>query len=165
MSIKYNAEEIYEIGIQIERNGRAFYAAAAEKAADKDIRKLLGDLAEWENAHVELFSQLKKQLPPGLQNDPGLDPDQQKVLYLRAAADSHIFTRHADPEALARTCEGPVDVLQIALEFEKDSVVLYTAMKDLVPESLGKETIDRLIHEEISHIAVIHVWMERLGEQ
>ena len=74
-----------------------------------------------------------------------------------------MFTRHADPEALAISCEGPVDVLQIALEFEKDSVVLYTAMKNLVPEKLGRGTIDRLVQEELSHIAMIHDWMERLS--
>jgi hypothetical protein len=36
-------------------------------------------------------------------------------------------------------------------------------MKDLVPEALGKDTIDKLIQEEITHISMIHDWMERLG--
>ena len=112
-----------------------------------------------------IFSQLKKQLPSNLRDDPGLHLDQQKVLYLKAAADSHVFTRHTNPEELLKTCEGPLDVLEIALGFEKDSVVLYTAMKDLVPKSLGRETIDRLIQEEISHIAMIHDWMERLSRK
>ena len=49
------------------------------------------------------------------------------------------------------------------MDFEKDSVVLYTAMKDLVPENLGKETIDKLIKEEMSHISLIQDWMERLS--
>ena len=163
MPDKYNAEEIYEIGIQIEKNGKAFYRAAAEKATNKDVKRLLGDLAQWENAHVELFTELKKQLPSDLRDDPSLDLDQQKVLYLRAAADSHVFTGQANPEELVKTCEGPLDVLRIALGFEKDSVVLYTAMKDLVPERLGKETIEKLIQEEISHIAMIHDWMEKLS--
>ena len=166
MSITYNAEEIYDMGIQIERNGQTFYQAAAESAAEKDVKELLTDLAHWEKAHIDLFKELKKQIPSDVQTDPGLDLDQQQLLYLKAAADTHVFTKNADPVALAKTCKGPIDVLEIALNFEKDSVVLYTAMKDLVPESLGKETIDKLIQEEISHISMIHEWMERLsGEQ
>jgi rubrerythrin len=162
MSVIYNADEIYEMGIQIEKNGQAFYEAAAEAAADSETRKLLSDLARWEETHVALFSDLKKKLPGDLQEDPRLDLDQQKAIYLKAAADSHIFTKHRDPKALAKTCKGPLDVLNIAMDFEKDSVVLYTAMKDLVPENLGKETIDKLIKEEMGHIALIQNWMQRL---
>ncbi|MBW1895446.1 MAG: ferritin family protein [Deltaproteobacteria bacterium] len=163
MSITYNAEEIYDIGIQIETNGWAFYQAAAESAEEEDVKKLLTDLAHWEKAHIDLFKELKKQIPSDLQTDPSLDLDQQQLLYLKAAADTHIFTKNADPVALAKTCKGPMDVLRVAMDFEKDSVVLYAAMKDLVPESLGKDNIDKLIQEEISHISMIHDWMERLG--
>jgi rubrerythrin len=165
MSVTYNAEEIYDMGIQIERNGKAFYQAAAEWATDGEVKKLLNDLAQWENAHIGLFKELKKKIPTDLQTDPIFDLDQQQLLYLKAAADTHVFTREADPEALAGTCKTPMEVLKIALVFEKDSVVLYTAMKDLVPESLGKDDIDRLIQEEIGHISMIHEWMERFGRE
>jgi rubrerythrin len=45
--------------------------------------------------------------------------------------------------------------LDLAVAFEKDSVVFYTTMKKLVPEHLGKGQIDTLIHEEISHIFIL----------
>jgi rubrerythrin len=45
--------------------------------------------------------------------------------------------------------------LDLAVNFEKDSVVFYTTMKKLVPENLGKGEIDALIDEEISHIFIL----------
>jgi len=41
------------------------------------------------------------------------------------------------------------------LVLKKDSVVLYAAMKKLVPEHFGKPEIDTLIDEEISHIFIL----------
>ncbi len=48
-----------------------------------------------------------------------------------------------------------VEILKAALTAEKDSIVFYLGMKDLVPESLGKNKIDDIIKEEMSHIKII----------
>ncbi len=42
------------------------------------------------------------------------------------------------------------DLLELALSFEKDSVVFYVGVKDLVPPEVGKEQVDEIIKEEMS---------------
>ena len=39
------ADEVFGIGVEIEKNGYAFYSAAAAAAAGMEIKKLLLDLA------------------------------------------------------------------------------------------------------------------------
>jgi rubrerythrin len=76
-------------------------------------------------------------------------------MYLKAAADSHIFVANKEISALLANAKSPLDILHMALSFEKDSVVLYTTMKNMVPEHLGKKDLEKIIDEEIVHISFI----------
>ena len=62
MGIDFNADEVFEIAEQIERNGVKFYKSAAEKIQDEDKKKLLNDLAEMEVEHEQTFKALRSQL-------------------------------------------------------------------------------------------------------
>ena len=44
MSITFNADEIFEIAEQIERNGARFYREAAGNASDADVKNMLQEL-------------------------------------------------------------------------------------------------------------------------
>jgi rubrerythrin len=160
----YNAEEVYRIGIEIEKNGRQFYQAAAEATSDPDIAALMRELAAWEDRHVALFTELAAGLPDGAGSGDALDPDGDVQRYLKAAADSHVFLQKGlDVAELARGCTGPEDVLKLALRFEKDSVVLYSTMQQLVPKDLGQETISSLALEEMQHVSIIQEKLAVLG--
>ncbi|MBT7259953.1 MAG: rubrerythrin, partial [Desulfobacula sp.] len=42
-----------------------------------------------------------------------------------------------------------------AIQAEKDSIIFYLGMKEIVPEKSGKAKIDDIIKEEMSHIRII----------
>ncbi len=155
MSIHFNAESIFEIGIQIEKNGKAFYQAAAKTTSNKTVSTLFAELAEWEDQHIKLFQTMQSELPEELKQDNVFDPDQEMYTYLQAAADSHVFIQSDNVAQLIAECTSPAKALSFALEFEKDSVVYYTIIKKVVPEYLGKEKIDLIIDEELKHIAIL----------
>ncbi|MFC1585146.1 hypothetical protein ACFL5V_06350 [Fibrobacterota bacterium] len=155
MKMNFSAEEIFQIGIEIEKNGKHFYESAANVEQDEDMKKLFAELSSWESGHVEIFEDLKKGLQDQKQDDMTNDIEDQYYRYLKAMADDHVFIINNDVLDLITTCEDSVDVLKMALRFEKDSVVLYAAMKKVVPEHLGRDMIDNLINEEISHVAMI----------
>jgi len=155
MSEVYNASEIYAIGIEIEKNGRAFYLACAQTSDDRQVKKLCEELAGWEGQHVALFEALKASLPVDADLQAIFDPEEEYVLYLKAVADSHIFLINRDASELVRKAAIPKDLLRMALTFEKDSIVLYTAMLKMVPDALGKNDITQIIDEEIRHVTII----------
>ena len=163
MSIYFNANEIFQIGVQIETNGKLFYETAAKQAQGEAAKKLFQELALWENQHIDLFEKLKLQLPESAKKENLFDPDSELQMYIRATADSHVFVKSKDISALVSTLKTPQEVLDVAVTFEKDSVVFYSTMKKAVPESFGKDQIDALINEEIKHIAMLTREKEKLG--
>jgi rubrerythrin len=154
MSQLLNADEVFSIGVEIEKNGIAFYSAAAQKASQPAARKLFEELAKWEQRHVEIFENLRK----GLKVDKGddvYDPENELGLYLKGAADNHVFVSGMTGAAAAAKCKTPREVLDTALQFEKDSVVYYTAMARMFHGSKGGKGIDKLIDEELKHISML----------
>ncbi|MCX8118789.1 MAG: ferritin family protein [Desulfobacterota bacterium] len=156
MSIFFNADEIFQIGIRIETNGRAFYAAVAQGSFDPALKGLFEELSKWESEHIELFERLRQALPEAARRGGAFDPGQELALYLQATADTHVFVKNRDVSDLASRCRTPLEALGLAITFEKDSVVFYTTMKQVVPEGFGREQIDRLIDEELRHISLLH---------
>jgi rubrerythrin len=155
MAIGMTAEEVYEMALEIERNGARFYRGAAEKIEEPDVRALLLKLAAMEDGHEAQFAQLKKKLgedaAPGFMFDPG----EEAEMYLRAAADTHVFVAGNASDLLANANTAK-EVLLAALVFEKDTVVFFTSIAQRVSEGQGKADITRLVNEELSHIVMLY---------
>jgi rubrerythrin len=154
----FNAAEIFEIAIEIERRGRAFYLSASEAFDDPGIRSLLKGLAEMEKEHEEVFVSLKEHCIPDEGYASGYDPDKVAASYLRAMTSGEVFNRGL---AFAGT-ESLEDVLKKGIEAEKDSIIFYTGLKGIVPEELGRENVDRIIREEMKHIILLTDRLESL---
>lgn len=150
-----NADELFKIGVQIEKNGKEFYLAAADNTDDRDLKKMFAELAKWEGRHVSLFEEFRANIPAALKNEFAYDPENSIHLYLKSVADSTVFVKNDDSEKNVKSCRSAREVLEKALVFEKDSVVFYSSMKQIVPDALGKSEIDKLIIEELYHVGLL----------
>ena len=149
MSYVFNMNEILEMAEQIERNGAAFYRKAAEGIPDSQNRELLLELAQMEDEHEKTFASLRAQLSEVEKTSALFDPEGETVFYLRALADTRVFfEKKTDTASLE-------EILKEALTAEKDSIVFYLGMKELVPEKYGKGKIDSIIKEEMGHIKLL----------
>ena len=155
MSFSFNADEIFEMAEQFERNGSRFYRRAAEEDVDPRNRRLLLDLAAMEDEHEKVFASMRANLAHGEGEATVFDPDGQAALYLRAMADEHVFDVKADPTKFFAGKETMEDILRTSIGMEKDSIIFYLGMKELVPQRLGKDRIDDIIKEEMSHFAIL----------
>ncbi|MBC2711276.1 MAG: ferritin family protein [Desulfosarcina sp.] len=149
MSYDFNAKDVFEMAEQIERNGAAFYRNAAADITDPDAKNFLLDLAAMEDDHEKTFSAMRKKLPEAEKAPTAFDPEGEAVSYLKALADTRIFfKKEIDTTSMQA-------ILKAAILAEKDSIVFYLGMKDLVPESLGQSRLDDIIREEMSHIKLL----------
>lgn len=158
MSIYFNADEIFEMAEQIERNGAKFYRRAAEGVEASQGQQLLLDLAVMEDEHEKTFAAMRADMLKQGQAatvDPTFDPDGQAGLYLRAMADGHVFDMKVDPSERLTGKETMEDVLQTAIGLEKDSIIFYLGMKEMVPKRLGQDRIDSIIKEEMVHVSTL----------
>ena len=147
--IKFNADEVFEMAEEIERNGAKFYRKAAE-SKDGDNRGLLLGLAAMEDEHEKTFAAMRGELSAEEKTPITFDPDNDAALYLRAMADGKVFK--SDPSEALSGNESIQDILKTAIGMEKDSVVFYTSMNELVTKTSGKEKVDAIIKEEIGHV-------------
>lgn len=149
MSYDFNANEIFEIAEQLERNGAAFYRDAADSVDDSEVKKFLLEFADMEDEHEKTFINLRKGLTAAEKTPTVFDPADESALYLKALADTRVFfKKEIDTSSIE-------EIFKSAITAEKDSIVFYLGMKDLVPESLGKERMDAIIKEEMGHIKVL----------
>ena len=156
MSITFNASEILEMAIQIEKNGQKFYRKAAQIVSDKKAGKLLLDLADMEVKHELIFKEMKEHLTEKEKELMVYDPDDEASMYLQAFADGYIFNMRKDISAQLTGKESPSDIFNTAIGIEKDSIVFYVGLKDFLPTEAGKEKVENVIREEKNHIAILN---------
>jgi rubrerythrin len=149
MSFDFNLDEILAMAEEIERNGANFYRKAAEGVSGSPNRDLLIELAQMEDQHEATFANLRKGLSDNAKQETAFDPQGETAQYIKVLAGTRVFfEKEIDVTSIK-------EILKEAIAAEKDSIAFYLGMKDLVPERLGKEKIDVIIKEEMSHIKIL----------
>ncbi len=156
MGIKFSADEIFEMAIRIEQNGANYYrAAAAQFQRIARAATLLTELAGWEEGHRIIFAALREDLRESERTKTMFDPEDETGRYLQAMADGTIFNVELEPAKRLTGKEHVVDVLRMAVGMEKDSIIFYLGLRDLVPADRGRDKVDAIIKEEMSHIGFL----------
>ena len=149
MSYDFNADNIFEIAQQLERNGAAFYRDAAASVDDSAVKEFLLEFAAMEDDHEKTFAAMRKKLSDPEKTTTVFDPNGEEAGYLKALADTRIFfEKEIDTSSMQA-------ILKAAILAEKDSIVFYLGMKDLVPDELGQSRLDAIIKEEMAHINLL----------
>ena len=158
------ADDVFTMAVRIEENGKAFYEGAARASDDDQTRELFENLARMEDGHIEQFKALRRNLPGSFPSDSVWDPEGLAESYLQATADTHVFTLEAATDRL-KSIKTPQQALDLALQFEKDSVSFFLGMKEMLPDPHGKGEIDQLIQAEMDHIRMLSIAKKTLAEK
>ncbi len=154
--VEFNAFEAFEIAEKIERNGARFYRRAAELFDDSQLRTLFLELAGWEKKHEGVFAAMREQLFQQSGELRTFRPDERLLPEAQAMAGLAVFGIKPDPAEELSGNESRAEVLNRAIEKEKDSIVYYTGLKDFVPTKAGKHKLDEIIAEEMRHIRILN---------
>ncbi|ROR03272.1 ferritin-like domain-containing protein [Desulfosoma caldarium] len=162
MIFGFNAAEVFQIAVEIEENGKAFYEKVAAKIDDPDVQAIFRDLAQQEVEHQRKFQELKAQLPPQAAQSTVYDPNNEMAHYLKMMADGHVFRTSESVDAKIATIQDAVDALRMAMEFEKDSVIFFLSMQDATEEEKGRQFIGLLVKEEQEHLRRLAVQLKKM---
>lgn len=162
MVMTFTADEIYEIAEQIERNAAEFYRESAERCPNQDIKNMLLDMSEAESDHLRTFQNMREKLA----EEAGLsifDPFGRSAMYLQAIADARSWEGRINPMQALTGNETVKEIIEIALESEKEMVVFYVGLKDLVYFKAGKDKGEEIIIEELCHISSLLKKLKSIG--
>ncbi len=152
---KFSIREVIEQAVQTERLGYDFYAAAAKRFRENEkLVKLFDILAGQELRHERVFSQLKEKI-----KDENLEGWEEASQYLRAIVESEFFLGRNKSLTSIENMKSSEDAVQHALGFEKETLLYYYSLKDVVKE---KEIVNEIIEEEKSHIRRLSEFKKKL---
>lgn len=154
---------IFEYAMQMEKNGAQFYRQAAEKTSNDEIKQVLLDLAAMEDGHLKIFEQMRKELGEQNKNKNLFAPDNQVALYLKNMADNQGGERIKSPLERLSGNETIKEILEIAIDGEKASMLFYMGLKELVPNRANKDQIEVIIKEEFGHLVALNLNLTVLG--
>ena len=158
MGIFFSGRELVDIAIGIETNGAAFYKALVNSTRDAMVRGAYKYLADKEREHIEIFQNMLSSLA---EYQAAETLNEEGTLYLKALIDSVVFSSDQVARHMAQKVSSDAEAIQIALGAEKDSILFYSEMRDLVRSS-DREVIDKIIREEKSHLRQLTELKQRL---
>lgn len=148
MAVFFQAAEIAEAAVSIEQKGQTFYTRAAQAAKNPDAKDFFLFFAKEEARHEDIFQQLKDRL--GKIELPAWSTSEEYSTYLQALIDSHsIFS--PDLEKRLAEAGSEAEAIRLAMGFEKDTILFFMEMRELVPDS-EKKFVLQCIEEERSHL-------------
>ena len=158
MSISFSGAELINMAISIERRGVAFYDTMARTSRSNDERRIFQLLAEMERQHIHIFQEM---LAVAESFSPPEEQAEEYASYLAALVESAVFSDDmATSEAVSRT-DSDIDALELAIGAEKDSLLFYYEMRDIIPKRT-QEAVNRVITEEKSHLRQLSILRRQL---
>jgi rubrerythrin len=159
MSISFSGSELINIAIGIEGRGIVFYDVMAKSTQNEAAREVFNYLADMERDHIESFKEMleeadKFQVPA--------DESGQYTAYLRALVDSAVFSDDLVTSEMAAQAESDAAALELAIRAEKDSILFYYEMKEVMPQR-AQATVNKIIAEEKSHLRQLSELKKKLA--
>ena len=159
MSISFSGSELINIAIGIERRGIVFYDIMASSTKNDAARELFHYLADMERDHIQTFQGM---LAEADKYQPSPDQAGEYTAYLQALVDSAVFSDDLVTSEMATRAESDAEALELAIRAEKDSILFYYEMKDVMPQR-AKPTVNKIIAEEKSHLRQLSELKKKLA--
>ena len=148
MTVSFTADALIDIAIDIERRGIAFYDIMAKSTDNTAARSAFHYLADMEREHIRIFQNMlgeadKCQLPETSTED--------YTHYLQTLIDNAVFTDDMVTSEMATYADSDIKALELAIGAEKDSILFYYEMRDIMPKR-ANPTMNKIIAEEKTHL-------------
>ncbi|MFC1892878.1 ferritin family protein [Chloroflexota bacterium] len=148
MTISFSASELINIAIGIERRGVTFYDIMTRSTENTATRDTFQYLADMERQHMQTFGDMLRETG---QYQPSETYTGEYNAYLQALVDSAVFTDEMVTSEMVTQADSDIEAIELAIGAEKDSILFYYEMKDIMPQR-ALATINEIIAEEKSHL-------------
>ena len=145
----FQAADIVELAMQVEKSGETFYRAVAGKVQSTESRELFEYLAGQEVIHYQVFSKLSQTV----QDNPFMTDEEWALYmeYLNGTVQSAFFEGPDKALALAETVTDERQAINMAIGFEKETLLFFYDLRDRIPDK-DRPFVEKIVDEEKRHI-------------
>ncbi len=155
----YSTKELMDIAIGIEETGVYFYSTFKDKFKDESFKQIFQFLADEELRHKDVFLGMLKEL----KDTKGVFTEEYYA-YLKAIGTTRVFANKDDIDNIAPTLTQPLDIIKIAMDAERDSIVWYSELKEIYKkDAKSKDILEKIINEERKHVLTLLDLKEKLS--
>lgn len=149
----FSVPEILDLAIQLEKNGESVYRKAVDQVIESDLVSLLIWMADEEDKHRRWFSEMKKNFETHSIN-PFME-EMSRQVFGGMLGDKSFSHRDVDFSKV----DHLDDLIDIFIEFEKDTVLFYETLIPFIEDNDTLEYIKKIIDEENNHIKKLHEFL------
>ena len=156
----FRASVIFDMAIQIENHGIAFYQACLQSPVGSKVKDVFTYLVDQEHTHIRIFSAMKKEVSEDrLPEDyPG-----EMQSYINAFVKKEVFSSPAEAAQEVASLHSALEAVDLAIDFEKRSIRFYSEIQPRVRTS-ESEKIAQIIAEENNHIQKLNDLRKQLNQ-
>ena len=147
----FTLADIREIAVQIEKNGEAAYRKAAEMVKDSAISEIFIWMAEEEKVHRSFFKSIESS---ELITEEQRELEEMGRQLLQEMVADQTFS--LDKEMLLET-DDFAEALTQAQALEKDTIMFYEFLFNLVSDDETRQQLELVIEEEKRHVEQLEV--------
>jgi rubrerythrin len=148
--------DVLKMALLMEERGYRFYTALAGLVKDERVKQLALKLAGDEKEHKKIFAQIISEYS----GDETLEQD--GMSYLNAIGKGVIFPDISGIKELAGKIDSFKDVLSIAIEAEKDAILLFHELTVRISLQKINRIIYKLLEEEKMHLVELRNYLEEV---
>lgn len=164
--MKLNADELMELAIQIEKNGKEYFAAMAERSENPKVKQIFSFLVREEQSHLEIFEKVRSRLAATHNEDFQIADEYntpEMAAYVQAMSDGRVFPNLESYSEVAREIRDDEQAIHHAIGFEKDTVIFFGDILGMLGQSdENRPLIEELIRQEKIHIAKLYTLLSSL---
>jgi rubrerythrin len=148
MGIFFSGKELLDVAVNIEKSGMAFYETMVNCAKSKKAQTAFKYLADQEKQHIRAYQSM---LSSVADSPPPESYTEEYDEYLRSLVKSSVFSSEGAACTMAEKTSSDAEGIDFGIRAEKDSILFYTELQDLVRRADAK-VIGKIIDEERSHL-------------
>lgn len=155
-----DVRELIRLAKRDEDVGAEFYQKLAEKVESEDLKEKFLEIREQEIGHSERFQEMLDQLSDYV---PQEDFPGEYEQYFKSFLSKREYLDSDDAVEAASRIKSDMEAVKFALGQEKNTLLFFLEMKELVPSSQHREMVHEVIDEERDHIVELsQMIMDRL---
>ena len=151
----FTLQEIIDLAIRIEQNGEKKYRKAQSEVLNPLLTPTFKRLVDDEMEHIKWFEEFRDQAVVR-----GVNQELEKMgksLLQSVLGDQSFSIQEADFSKI----EDLHTLLELSIEFEKDTILFYEMLSAFVTDHDTLKQLETIIQEEKNHVRVLEEWLNK----